>query len=203
MIVYSGSFNPITRGHVSVINSLLTHFDDDLLICPMGDFYPKDNLCSLSHRVIMIQKTLESCNIKTSRVKILEEINDIFTLETYSLLNLGKYVRGRYNESVILVIGMDNLENLKRWENNIELLNNFKLLVMPRDGYDFNSIINDSTLLKDYYLNKSNIIYCNFNLEMTASSRFRKNLKNSNPDKLEDDCYSETIEYVIKNNLYR
>jgi len=68
IIVYSGSFDPATYGHLDLINRTLDKFLDYELFIAVSNNYSKNSLFSLDERVEMLNKIY---NLNSSRVKVM------------------------------------------------------------------------------------------------------------------------------------
>lgn len=66
-IAFSGSFDPITYGHISLIQRVLSRFENIHIIIANGG---KKTLFSLDERSLLIQKSLEDTGLLSSRIKI-------------------------------------------------------------------------------------------------------------------------------------
>ena len=70
VVIYPGTFDPITKGHIDVINRSLKMVDK--LIIAVSNDYSKDYLFSAEERVSIIKNSLfKDLKFKTQRLKIL------------------------------------------------------------------------------------------------------------------------------------
>ncbi|MCQ2749707.1 MAG: adenylyltransferase/cytidyltransferase family protein [Clostridia bacterium] len=102
--IYGGSFNPIHKKHVNVINELLDKYLDKIIIVPAGDKYSKSSLISARDRINMIELA-----IKPDKRKIVD--NYECTNErryTYETLNHMKKLYP--DDEIYFVMGLDNLD---------------------------------------------------------------------------------------------
>ena len=61
--VYVGSFNPVHKGHIKIINHLLdNNYVDKILVIPTGNYWDKNDLEDIRHRINML-KFYENKNI--------------------------------------------------------------------------------------------------------------------------------------------
>ena len=128
--LYFGTFNPIHIGHLIIANHLAEFTDLDevwLVITPHNPFKKSSNLLADHHRHQMVEMALESYgNIKPSKVE--------FDLPrpNYTSKTLMKLEEDHKEYSFNLIIGEDNLINLKKWKNYDFILRNYGLYVCPR-----------------------------------------------------------------------
>ena len=50
--VYVGSFNPVHKGHIQIVNELLNDLDK-VIIVPTGNYWNKNDLVDINHRINM------------------------------------------------------------------------------------------------------------------------------------------------------
>ena len=175
--VYVGSFNPVHLGHIKVVNYLLNKkLVDKVLILPTPNYWHKQDLVELKHRLAML-KFFEDNNI------IIDDKNCIYQY-TYELLN---HLNEDYpTDELYLVIGADNLKDLKRWKNAEEVLKH-KIIVLPRGDIDIN------LELKEY--NKDNFVVAkDFDYLDVSSTEVR----NGNTDNMD----VRVLKYIKDNKLY-
>lgn len=176
--IYMGSFNPPHQGHIDVINYLLKHhYIDNVLVIPTLNYWNKNNLVDVKHRINML-KYFENDHIKIDT----KNNKYIFTSE------LMKILKEEYpNTELYLIIGADNLINFDKWKNYQELLQ-YKIIVMNRDNINIKP-----------YLEKiggTNFIIINdYPFINISSSAIRDNLNSEYLD-------SKVLTYIQKNKLY-
>ena len=66
-IAFSGSFDPITYGHISLIQRVLPRFENIHIVIADGG---KKTLFSLDERFLLVQKSLEDVCLLSPRIKI-------------------------------------------------------------------------------------------------------------------------------------
>lgn len=176
--VYVGSFDPIHNGHIAIINHLLNKYLDKIIIIPTGNYWDKNNLISIKHRINMI-KILEIDNLIVN-----DKLNDL----EYTYLILDE-LKKEY-DNLYLIIGADNVIRFNEWKEYKKILEN-NILVIPRSNIDISPYINDKFILvEDFY-----------NVDI-SSSEIRDNIKNGNSKVLK--YVPKKVErYIVDNNLYR
>lgn len=176
--IYVGSFNPVHDGHIKVMDYLIDNkIVDKVLVLPTPNYWNKQNLVDINHRVNML-KLFESENI------IIDNLHNNYP---YTYLVLRSIKKDYPNDSLFLIIGADNLINFDKWKNIDEILEN-KIIVLNRNNIDMNKYLEK--------FNKSKfIIISDFNYIDISSSEIR----NGRFDKLD----SKVKKYVDDNNLYK
>ncbi len=167
--VYVGSFNPVHKGHIKIINHLLDkNYLDKVLVIPTGNYWNKNDLEDIKHRINML-KFYENQNI------IIDDIhnNILYTYEILRDLSLD-------NDNLYLILGADNIIDFSKWKNYEELLY-YKFLIINRDNIKVEdylkkigktflyTIVNDldiipisSTYIREKIVNKDFSCLCNY-----------------------------------------
>ena len=132
MGIYSGSFNPVHAGHVSLAEYLLNHTDLDeiwMVLSPQNPLKNNAELLPDEVRYAMLELALHDAkNIVPCDVE-LKMPKPSYTVETLRYLS-----RAYPDIEFSLVIGADNLEIFDRWREYEYILDNYRLLVYPRRG---------------------------------------------------------------------
>ena len=135
-ILYSGSFNPIHRGHLTVAEQVLQAFPGSelwLVVSPQNPLKSETDLAPEQHRLEMariavrhslLHERMQVCDIEFSLPKPSATIH---TLQALS---------ARYPQrSFSLLIGSDNMADFPKWVHSQEILDRYRVLVYPRPGY--------------------------------------------------------------------
>lgn len=172
--VFIGSFNPITQGHVYIAESILQHTAcTHVMFVPVSDLYGKASLkVEDDHRVQMIRLAIsgyENMSVNTIEIEMAEQLGrQNKTIETMCEL------RKQYDEPLVFIIGADNVAQLHTWYKAEELVSEFGVFVISRDGIDVEKLIQE-----DEWLNK-NISYYDVvdeAVNSASSSEIRENVK--------------------------
>lgn len=186
--IYGGSFNPIHKKHVNVINELLDKYLDKIIIVPAGDKYSKSSLISARDRINMIELA-----IKPDKRKIVD--NYECTNErryTYETLNHMKKLYP--DDEIYFVMGLDNLDWFDEWKEYEYMLDNYKFLIIKRDGFKFDEV------MKKYEKWKDNITLTNLPEDNISSTFIRENINNK--EKIKGLIDDKVYEYIKENELY-
>ena len=179
--VYVGSFNPVHKGHSKIVKELIDKkILDKVIIIPTKNYWDKQNLISIEHRVNML-KFLENEKIKVCKKYSNHEY-------TYQILNDLK--KEYINDELYLIIGADIMPKFHLWKNIEEILK-FKILVINRDDIKIEDYINS-------FQNKNNFIIVNDIEKIDISST---NIRN-NLDEMSKYLDIEVYNYIKNNKLY-
>lgn len=165
------------KGHISIMEKAMQEIGADELYIGLNASSPKGDLTSLLHRTEML-KLFITTNTKYKLIPFSFDFNAID--ETYQkIFNMLESENKYY-----ILIGEDQLSNLKNWYNYDYLVSKFNFIVARRD----NSSVNYN------YNNDNRFIFINHD-NKNLSSRL---VKQGN--------YHYTIEsiknYILENNLY-
>lgn len=132
-IVYSGTFDPPTNGHVNIVKLLTSIPDvDTIYVCP--SFNPlKSNTSHFVHRVEMCKLAFDGID---ERIVVSNMENELFEMTkgyTYNLINELKAWTG---DGIRLVIGYDLVDEISsKWFKGDKLINECDFIIVPRrDG---------------------------------------------------------------------
>ena len=126
-----GSFNPIHMGHLHMAASALNAgFVDDVVFVPSVQ-NPWKEKCSVDfrNRCFMISLAIddmEHCSLSSI---------DYRNSEPYYSSNTLKMLKEEYPDNeLFLIVGSDIVKEIEKWNDGQWILDNFKLIVIARDG---------------------------------------------------------------------
>ncbi len=190
--VFGGSFNPPHKMHIDIAEKLLDkHYVDKVIYVPTGGQYKyKSNLIDDQKRYEMLKLITD----KDERLMVSDnELKDyvVYTCETLA------YFKEKYPEDEIYFIcGTDNLSYMDKWKNGEDILRNYKILVVDREGNDVNE------LLEKFSQYKNNIVVAPIELNNISSTEIRELIKKRKYDELEGLVPKYVIQYIKENKLY-
>jgi nicotinate-nucleotide adenylyltransferase len=194
--ILGGSFDPPHRGHAIVARRLLklNNFDE-VWFMPLFAHPFSKNLSHSSKRLEMT-KLLESGNIKVSDFEIRKKTIS-YTIDTLRFLS-----KNNSQNTFYWVIGTDQVDDFTKWKKWKEIINNFRLIIVPRAGFkkaekELKNIAKQVVADKNIILLNKKIfppIYISSTL-VRRRIKEGKSLKFLLPKKVE--------EYIIRNKLYR
>ena len=135
--IYSGSFNPIHIGHLALANWLCEFEGLDevwFVVTPHNPLKKKDDLLDDSLRLEMAQAAIDGypkfrvCDIEFYLPK-----------PSYSIDTLRTLSRNYPNRDFYFIMGADNWQLFPRWKEHEKILQDYKLLIYPRLGFDISS----------------------------------------------------------------
>ena len=184
--VYVGSFDPVHIGHKFIIDYLLdNNYLDKVIIVPTGNYWNKNNLSLLKHRINML-KYYENDKII---------INDKYNNLEYTYQILEELKKDYKDSTLHLIIGADNLAKFHLWKEVDIILKN-KVLVLPRNE------INSSIYINKFKQKDNFVIVDNFKEIDVSSTLIRDKISKKEYKNLEEYLDKNIIDYIIENKLY-
>ena len=180
--VYTGSFDPLHRGHIKIIKTILSKkIVDKVLIVPSNDYWGK-RLCLLQKdRVRIINMSLKKEKIK---YEIDSKLGDYqYTYEVFRELK-EKHPKNKY----CLILGADNIEKFDKWKNYEELIEN-PFIVISRNVDDVEEKIHRLDVKEYIFLDIKGINHI-------SSTYIRNNLDSYS--KVENMIGKEEFEFIKK-----
>lgn len=135
--VYSGSFNPMHKGHLAILRTLCKAADVDkiyLVISPVSPFKTGAGAPDGAVRAEAAGKVLSKHPELSGKV----EINNIelgMTPPHYTIRTLDALKSSEPGNEFFLAIGADNLESFPRWKDYRRILLEYGVAVYPRKGF--------------------------------------------------------------------
>lgn len=188
--IFGGSFNPPHKMHLDIVLELINkHYVDKVVYVPTGSKYKyKNNLLPDKYRLDMLQILVNKYdNIDVSEYELKDEV--VYTCET-----LAHFKEKYPNDEIYFICGTDNLSYMDKWKNGEDILSNYKILVIKRDGD------NILELLKKFKEYKKNILVADIEQRNLSSTIVREKIKNKEDvlDVLDEDVWK----YITENGLY-
>lgn len=192
IVVFGGSFNPITNAHLAIAQEVINNIDNvsKIIFVPVGDKYPKKTLISANHRLNMLYLAVVKNNLFEISENEVKASRRLYTIETLD------YIKGLYpNEEIALLIGADKIHEIPRWKEAHRLMDDYKIILMNRNGIDLNHFLD-----KPEYNKENFIVFNTINIDI-SSTIIRDYVKQGkNIQYLTD---GDVISYIKKNNLYK
>ena len=126
VILFGGSFDPIHKGHLAIINEV-SKIGDKVIVVP-NYLNPLKNSFSAPAdlRLKWLKQTINNPKVEISDYEI-KQNKVCYTIDTI------KHFKQFYDK-ISFVIGADNLETLHKWKNIEELQTLVKFIVVTRDN---------------------------------------------------------------------
>lgn len=162
IVVFGGSFNPLTKAHGYIIKKCKKAIKADFAIfLPANIDFMKSWKDFNEKDILSDEKRIKYINefIKRNKNIVLETIEiDKITNKTYESLT---YLKNKYKDKEIYFIsGNEKYDEFDRWYKIDDLLNEFKLILINRNDLSLEESINKSDILRNH---KENIIKLKIN----------------------------------------
>jgi len=203
--ILGGSFDPPHKGHATIVNRLLKiyHFDE-IWLMPLFQHPFNKNLSASGKRLEMV-KYLEKGKVKVSDFEIKKKTT------SYTIDTLKSLTKKHPKDKFCWIIGTDQINDFTKWKEWKEIVNNFKLIIVPRTGFKKgeselkniakqvfvpkNIILVDKKKFPPIYISSTLIRQRIKENKSSTDSVLDKSISNMVPKKIE--------EYIIENKLYK
>ena len=132
--LYFGSFNPVHNGHLLIANYAATETTLDqvwFVVSPQNPFKQEKTLLNEYHRLHLISLALEGeTRIKASNVEF-SLPKPSYTCDTLIYL-IERYPTYEFS----IIMGSDGFQNLTKWKNYQTLIENHKIYIYKRSGFE-------------------------------------------------------------------
>jgi|SRR5690554_2637377 len=187
--IFSGSFNPIHNGHLMIANYMyeFTYLQEVwLVVTPHNPLKSTKEMLDEQARLKMAQLATEKYqNIKISDVELK------MPKPSYTINTLEKLTADHPDCNFTLIIGGDNWTSFDKWKNYKKILENYKILIYPRQGEDI--------LIPE--LLKETVTLTNAPVVEISSTFIRESLKRGND--MRAFIPPEVYEFIEKEKLYK
>ena len=193
--ILGGSFDPPHKGHAAIARRLLKmNYFDQIWLMPCYQHPFVKNL-STAHKRLEMTKCLENKKIKASDFEINKKTTS-YSIDTLKTL-ANKYPKDRFS----WIIGTDQVEDFPKWKRWKEIIDNFKLTIVPR--INFKKAEGEIKNIMKQVKRHGNIIFVDkkkFPPIYASSTLVRQKTKEKKP--ILNLIPKGVEEYIIKNNLY-
>lgn len=153
--LYGGSFNPIHNGHIALAEAFLRQAKLDevwFMVSPQNPLKANARLLDDKIRFKMVQKVL-----KHKRNLIACDYEFHLPKPSYTWDTLQRLSNDFPQHQFTLLIGSDNWTAFDRWYHHEDILQNYKIVIYPRLGYEIgkNELPNSVSLLNAEFINIS------------------------------------------------
>lgn len=189
--ILGGSFNPPHCMHKQVAVSLIdNNYLDEVIFVPTGDLYPKKDLIPVKERYHMLQLMVEgSPKLSVSDFEMQPRL--VYTYQT-----LDYFQKENPKDEIYFICGTDDLNDMITWRKYSYILENYKIMVVPRNNDNIKQI------LSNYLEYKDNIIVTDIKLGNLSSTIIRNCIKEDKDKDLEKMLDRKVIKYIKDNKLY-
>jgi len=186
--IFGGSFNPPHYMHKNIALELIANgYVDKVIYVPTGEKYPKKGLGTFEDRYEMVNRMInDNPNLEVSDY---EKDNLTYTYQTLDYFQ-NKFI----DDEIYFICGTDNFKVINTWRNYQYILDNYKLIIIPRNDDNIETLIN--TL-------GGNIIIPSISYSVISSTEVRAELKKDrHSKKLTRKIPKPVLNYIHENNLY-
>jgi nicotinate-nucleotide adenylyltransferase len=164
--LFGGTFNPLHNGHLAIVKSVLEQGLADevwLLVTPCNPWKKDQELPDDHLRYDMVAEA-----VKDMEHVFASDYEFNLPKPSYTA-NTLRHISADYpDREFILTIGADNWVKFHNWREADFILNNYRIIVYPRQGYDINNTPEGVNLLDCPLMNIS-------------STQIRQMIKNGEP----------------------
>ena len=193
--ILGGSFDPPHKGHSIIAKRLLkSNYFDQIWLMPCYQ-HPFIKKLSGADKRFQMTKYLTNNNMKVSDLEIKKK-----TI-SYSIHTL-KFLAKKYpKDKFCWIIGTDQIKSLAKWKKWKEIINNFKLIVVPRSGYK--KAEKELKGISKQVLSPKNIVLIDrkrFPPIYISSTLIRKKIKEKKP--ISNLVPKKIEQYIMQHKLY-
>lgn len=181
--VYVGSFDPVHKGHESIVKYLLTAYLDKIILVPTNSYWDKQDLININFRIDMLKLVFKD--------KVIIDSSLSKYLYTYQIM---EKLRKIY-DNLYLIIGADNIVNFDKWKN-VNIILKSHVIVLNRNGIDISKYVN-SFIEKGMF-----VIFNEFPYLDISSTYIRDMIRENKFNKIKDCLSVDVLKYIRENNLY-
>lgn len=143
--VYSGSFNPLHIGHLAIIRYMIKEAGFDMVYLIVSPKNPlKDGISSASgpERYHAAIEAVRRHPELYGKVKV-DDIEMNMPEPHYSIRTLDALREREPSNRFTMIMGADNLADIRRWRDYPRILKEYGTAVYPRIGFDLTEIKQD------------------------------------------------------------
>ena len=131
--LYFGSFNPIHTGHLIIANHIVENSDLDkvwFVLSPHNPLKESHSLLNEYDRLHLVELAIKNNpKLRASNVEF-HLPKPSYTVDTLAYLQ-EKFPLERFT----VIMGSDSFQNLPRWKNYMQILNNHAIIIYQRPGF--------------------------------------------------------------------
>lgn len=136
--IYGGSFNPVHKGHVALAKYILEHGEIDeiwFLVSPNNPLKKASELADEKVRLEMVKTAIENePKMKAS------DFEFYLPRPSYTIDTLRALKDAYPDTEFTLIMGSDNMAIFHMWKDFQEIIDNYPILVYPRQGDDLTEL---------------------------------------------------------------
>ena len=144
--IYSGSFNPLHIGHLAIMKYLIGEGGFDCVYLIVSPKNPLKDGISAASGTDRYHAALDAVRRHFPEVPGKVKVDDIeLTMPQphYTIRTLDALRDREPGKTFTLVMGADNLANIRRWRDYSRILKEYGVAVYPRQGFDLDAVRED------------------------------------------------------------
>lgn len=146
--IYSGSFNPLHIGHLAIMKHMIGEAGFDMVYLIVSPKNPLKEGISSDTGLDRYNAAIQAVERHfTEGVKV-DDIELQMPEPHYTIRTLDALKEREPDNSFTLIMGADNLADIRRWRDYRRILKEFGVAVYPREGFDLETVKTD-LLLED------------------------------------------------------
>ncbi|MDO8640827.1 MAG: nicotinate (nicotinamide) nucleotide adenylyltransferase [Nitrosarchaeum sp.] len=185
--IFGGAFDPITTGHVHVVNEVLNVVDHVIVMPCYKHAFDKQMTNAIDRLMMCKLAFLHNPKVEVSDYEIDNKTSGK-TIEKINDLKVNYPA-----DSLSWVIGLDNAYDIIKWYQWESLIKSIPFIVVPREGY--------SSTENNWYLSSPHILL-KCKPVLMSSSMIRELFAAKNYDKLKELLHPLIYAYIFYNKLY-
>ena len=151
--LFFGTFNPIHNGHLLIAKKAISQLKLDriwFVLSPLSPFKKSKKLLDKNVRADLIDIALSK-----EKKMLLSKEEFKMKIPNYTIDTLDLFKK-KYPDSVFkLLLGEDNFLKIKLWKNYSKILNNYEIIIYPRNNLESKLKSNKAIKLDEEFINIS------------------------------------------------
>ena len=141
--VYSGSFNPLHIGHLAIMRRLADLYDRVLLVVsPKNPLKDSATAIDAPARLDAARAAIERHPELGGKV-VVSDIEFRLPSPNYTINTLDALKKENPSDNFTLTVGGDQIADFRRWKDWRRILQEYGVVVFPREGFDTVAIRDD------------------------------------------------------------
>ena len=138
--VYSGSFNPLHIGHLAIIRYLIDEGGFDCVYLIVSPKNPLKDTLTADSGLARYRAALSAVERHFTSGVLVDDIELNMPAPHYTIKTLDALRVREPENDFTLVMGADNLSDIRRWRDYTRILKEYGTAVYPRTGFDLEEI---------------------------------------------------------------
>ena len=192
--IYSGTFNPVHKAHVELVEGILDEFEFDKIIIIPNNIPPHKNgedIASAHHRMQMLHLAFNHPKVEISDIEIARG-GTSYSYDTIRAIK-EKY---NINEKISFLLGTDAIMGLRSWYRFEDFIKEVDFVIAQREN-DFNPI----TILVNLNIDGLTCVLSKIPFNDISSTELRKKIRQN--EDITDLTSQNVAKYIYEQRLYR